>query len=158
MNEKYADIVLNSLKYLRANRYMLLFCFIIMPDHVHVFIKPRGKYDIHKVTSKFCSYTGHAFLRQMEKNGEVRLLTKFRTTVFSKKQDRRYHFWRDSLAKNIFSYRALWRVMEYIHSNPCNKKWHLVDDRADYKYSSACFYDRDEKPIIEIDDVRNWVF
>ena len=45
--------------------------------------------------------------------------------------------------------------MEYIHQNPIAKNWNLVSDRADYPYSSACFYDRDEIPIIEVDDVRD---
>ena len=44
--------------------------------------------------------------------------------------------------------------MEYTHNNPVDKQWHLVDDRADYLYSSACFYDRGVKPVIEVDDVR----
>ncbi|MEW6718350.1 MAG: hypothetical protein AB1345_12735 [Chloroflexota bacterium] len=47
--------------------------------------------------------------------------------------------------------------MEYIHSNPVSKRWILVDDRADYLYSSACFYDRDETPVIPIDDVREFL-
>jgi hypothetical protein len=30
-------------------------------------------------------------------------------------------------------------------------------DRANYKYSSAAFYDKGEKPIIEIDDIREFL-
>lgn len=66
----------------------------------------------------------------------------------------RHKIWRDIQAKNIYSLSFLEQKIEYIHANPCRKKWHLVDERADYKYSSACYYDRGEKPIIEIDDVR----
>jgi hypothetical protein len=47
--------------------------------------------------------------------------------------------------------------MEYIHSNPASKDWQLVKDRADYKYSSACFYDRGNMPVIPITDVNNWL-
>jgi len=32
-----------------------------------------------------------------------------------------------------------------------------VADRADYRYSTAGFYDRDEEPAIGIDDVREWL-
>jgi len=45
--------------------------------------------------------------------------------------------------------------MEYIHQNPVAKQWQLTAERADYPYSSACFYDRDKTPMIEVDDVRN---
>lgn len=67
----------------------------------------------------------------------------------------RHKIWQDIQAKNIFSLGVLEQKMEYTHSNPCNKNWHLVKDRADYKYSSACFYDNGVKPIIEVDDVRD---
>jgi len=57
------------------------------------------------------------------------------------------------LAKNIYSEAFLFQKMEYIHNNPVDKDWRLVTDRADYLYSSACFYDRGERPIIEVDDI-----
>jgi len=44
--------------------------------------------------------------------------------------------------------------MEYIHQNPVTEEWNLVQDRADYEYSSACFYDKNQRPIIDIDDIR----
>jgi hypothetical protein len=46
---------------------------------------------------------------------------------------------------------------EYIHSNPASKNWRLVKNRADYKYSSACFYDNGKVPIIPITDVNKWL-
>ena len=45
----------------------------------------------------------------------------------------------------------------YTHNNPVAKHWRLVEDRADYVYSSACFYDRGEPPVIAVDDVREWM-
>jgi len=57
-------------------------------------------------------------------------------------------------AKNIYTEKFLAQKMEYIHQNPVAKEWNLVQDRASYIYSSACFYDDDRQPIVEIDDVR----
>jgi hypothetical protein len=59
--------------------------------------------------------------------------------------------------KNIFSTEFLSQKLEYIHNNPVDKEWKLVDDRADYKYSSACLYDRNIKSIIEVDDIREYL-
>jgi hypothetical protein len=78
----------------------------------------------------------------------------FQKFALSEKKDRCHFIWQDTLVKNIFSLEALHQVLEYIHSNPCNKKWSLVKDRDDYRYSSACFYDKEIEPIIEVDDVR----
>jgi hypothetical protein len=75
-----------------------------------------------------------------------------------KRDHQRLHsVWQDIQAKNIFTNEFLIQKMEYIHSNPIRKKWALVTDRADYRYSSACFYDRAEQPLIAIDDVRDWL-
>ena len=60
-------------------------------------------------------------------------------------------------AKNIYTEKFLLQKMEYIHQNPVAKEWNLVQERADYKYSSACFYDEDKQPIIEIDDIREYL-
>jgi len=47
--------------------------------------------------------------------------------------------------------------LDYIHNNPIAKKWRLIDDRADYEYSSARFYDRGLGPSVEVDDIREWL-
>jgi uncharacterized membrane protein YpjA len=47
--------------------------------------------------------------------------------------------------------------MEYIHQNPVAKDWKLVEDRADYLYSSAGYYDYGRKPVIEIMDINEWL-
>ena len=47
--------------------------------------------------------------------------------------------------------------MEYIHNNPVSKDWKLVADRAEYKYSSACFYDKGVMPITPIADINEWL-
>jgi len=51
----------------------------------------------------------------------------------------------------------LWEKLEYIHNNPVAKELRLVDDRADYQFSSACYYDRGIKPILAIDDDRDFL-
>jgi hypothetical protein len=49
------------------------------------------------------------------------------------------------------------RKLEYIHNNPVAKDWNLVKDRADFLYSSACFYDKDQPAIIDITNIREWL-
>ena len=72
-----------------------------------------------------------------------------------RRDERHEHsIWQDIQEKNIFSNKFLKQKMEYIHQNPVAKEWSLVKDRADYNYSSACYYDNDRLPLIEIDDIR----
>jgi len=54
-------------------------------------------------------------------------------------------FWMwDSLAIELTSREALEQKLDYLHHNPVAKKWSLVEDFVDYRYSSASFYFREE--------------
>lgn len=153
-NPTYSKIVLDSLTWLRREKRMLLFAFVLMPSHLHAIVKPVGR-SIGKLLDDFGSFTAHAILNQLRQDSERELLAFFS----SQRRDKRHKhsIWQDIQAKNVFSIKFLNQKMEYIHNNPVDKDWKLVEDRADYRYSSACFYDRNITPIIEIDDIRDYL-
>ena len=47
--------------------------------------------------------------------------------------------------------------LEYIHNNPLKKSWYLSDSRSSYMYSSAGYYDKEQAPIIPIDDIFEYI-
>jgi hypothetical protein len=151
---QYAEIVLRSLEWLRHAKRMELFAFVILPSHLHVINKPIER-TIVDLVQDFGSFTAHAVLKQLHKDEKEDLLEFFH---LERRDPRHEHsIWQDIQAKNIFSRDFLRQKLEYIHNNPCNKVWRLVEDRADYRLSSACFYDRGIAPVIDIDDVRKWL-
>ena len=154
LNQIYAQIVLDSLVWLRQEKRMFLFAFVLMPSHLHMVLKPEDR-KIDEVINNFASFTAHAILAQLRRNDERELLNFFHEVRRDKRHE--HSIWQDVQAKNIFSSRFLIQKIEYIHQNPIDKGWKLVEDRADYKYSSACFYDRGATPIIEVDDVRDYL-
>jgi REP element-mobilizing transposase RayT len=147
----YAELILNSLTWLRKEKRMYLYAFVLMPSHLHAVIQPIDR-SIGDLMQNFASFTAHAILHQLRSEDRQELLSYFH------KQRRDSHaghgIWQDVQAKNIFSEEFLTRKLEYIHQNPVVKEWNLVKDRAGYKYSRACVYDEDWQPIIEIDDIR----
>jgi putative transposase len=146
-----ADIVLQSLAWLRRNGHVQLFAFVVMPTHLHAIIKPlTGTAD--QLVQRFASYTAHEILKRLRQDHKAELLSFFRQAA-QQDHDREHRIWEEALAKNVYSEAFLFQKMEYIHNNPVDKDWRLVADRADYPYSSACFYDREQKPIIEVDDI-----
>jgi len=150
----YANIVLDSLAWMRRNRRMALFAFVLMPSHLHTIVKPEN-HAIGAVTHDFGSFTAHEILKQLRRDGRTDLLEFFRE---QRRDPRHAHsIWQDIQAKNVYSPSFLREKLEYIHNNPIAKPWSLVRDRADYRYSSACYYDRGVMPIIEIDDVSEWL-
>lgn len=82
-------------------------------------------------------------------------------TSFAQRQDhdanKQHQIWQPIEVKNVYSVEFLRQKVAYTHNNPVAKQWRLADDRADYCYSSACFYDRDEPPVVEVDDIREWM-
>ena len=144
----YKQIILDSLTWLRKEKRIYLYAFIIMPTHLHLILKPIDR-EIGQLLQNFGSFTAHAILKELRGEEERELLAFFHE---NRRDSRHKHsIWQDIQAKNIFSQKVLEQKMEYIHQNPVIGN--LVRDRADYAYSSACFYDRGEMPIIEIDDV-----
>jgi len=150
----YAMIPLNSLEWMQREKRILIFAFVVMPSHLHVILKPESN-SIGEVVQQFGSFTAHEILKKLRMQKQKDLLELFN----QKKRDERHEhsIWQDIQAKNIYSMGFLQQKMEYIHQNPMTKDLKLFKDRADYLYSSACYYDYGKKPIIEITDINEWL-
>jgi REP element-mobilizing transposase RayT len=147
----YANIALDSLAWLRKEKRMNLYAFVLMPSHLHAIVQPVDR-SIGELLQNFASFTAHEILHQLRNDNRQDLLSFFHE--HRRDSHVEHSIWQDVQAKNIFSEKFLAQKLEYIHQNPVAKEWNLVNNRAEYKYSSACFYDRDQKPIIEMDDIR----
>ena len=145
---------MDSFSWMQKEKRILLFAFVIMPSHVHTILKPEND-TIGNILWQFGSFTAHAILNQLREDRKKDLIEFFHQ---QKRDVRHQHsIWHDIQAKNVYSSEFLYQKMEYIHSNPVSKDWQLVEDRAQYKYSSACFYDNGLAPIIPITDVNEWL-
>ena len=152
----YARLILDSLNWHRQRNRWNLYAYVVMPHHLHAIVKPLGEQTISSVLQSFGSFTAHAILAHLQDDKRDDLLT-----LFSQRQERdaskQHQIWQPIQAKNITSIAFLREKFEYIHNNPVAKKWRLVEDRAEYVYSSACFYDRGHEPIVQVDDIREWI-
>jgi len=152
----YGDIVLDSLNWHRENDHWALYAFVLMPHHLHMIIKPLHDRTISDVLQSFGSYTAHALLARLKSDGSASLLGYFGRR-HNRDASKEHQIWQPIQAKSVYSAEFLREKLEYIHNNPVAKHWHLVEDRADYPYSSACYYDRDAVPVVEVDDVSVWL-
>ncbi len=151
---EYAGIPLNCLAWLQQQKRILLFAFVIMPSHLHAILKPENA-TIAEIIQQFGSYTAHEILKKLRADNQIDLLHIFNQ---NRRDQRHEHgIWQDIQAKNVYSTEFLWQKMEYIHQNPVSKDWRLVEDRTDYVYSSAGYYDYGRKPMIEITDINEWL-
>ena len=140
--DSYKKIVVGSLEFMVVNKRIYLYGFVIMPNHIHVLWKMREgnllgnvQRDFLKFTSQQIKFdlldTNPLILNQFKKNGS----------------DRQYQFWqRGSLNKKMYNRKVFEQKLDYIHLNPLQEKWQLVEQPEDYKYSSAKYY------LLNIDD------
>jgi len=152
----YAQIVLDSLDWHRRYGRWELYAYTLMPNHLHAIVKPVDEQTISSVLQSFGSFTAHEILARLRSERRQDLLA-----FFAQRQERdagkNHQIWQPIQAKNIYSEAFLQEKLEYTHNNPIAKRWRLADDRADYAYSSACFYDKRLAPVVEVDDVRKWL-
>lgn len=147
----YANIVINSLSFLRSKGEIALFAYVVMPTHIHAIISPGSK-TITEIKQAFGSFTAHAITKELLKENRETELAIFENAVLDIKS--KHRIWQKIDSKPIFTDYVLRNELEYLHNNPIRKKWSLVEDRADYLYSSASFYDLGKSGSIEVDDVR----
>ena len=134
--DKYKQIILGSLKHLVRYNRVVLYAYVIMPNHIHILwriLEPNILSDVKRDFLKFCS---QKIKFDLEEN-HPEVLNYF----LSKRKDRQYQFWQDrSYNTPLHNRDVVIQKLNYIHNNPLSKKWKLVAAPEDYLYSSAKFY------------------
>jgi putative transposase len=139
--DEYKDVIIDSLQYLTDEGKIDVFGFIIMPNHIHFIWRvnePNGK---ESPQGSFLKYTAHTFKKMLQKEGAGAL-----ASYKVEDKNKKYEFWqRDSLAIPLFTRKVALQKLNYLHNNPLSERWNLVKDPCDYKYSSAKYYELNEK-------------
>ena len=114
-SEENALILWNIINNQRERERFYLLGFVIMPDHLHLVIIPKGETKI-------------SFIMQEIKKGSSRLI--------NRSKGRRGKLWLDEYYDYVIrNENDLMEKMRYIHYNPIKRG--LVDDEEEYPFSSA---------------------
>ena len=141
-NDTYKDIVISSLQFLANDGRVLIYGFVIMPNHIHLIWQIQDKHQKVSVQQSFLKYTAQQIKLTMLANGNSEL-----ENYKVKASDRQYQFWeRKALSIDLWSRPIFLQKLNYIHNNPTQPSWKLCRYPEAYKYSSAKFY---EKGIVE---------
>ncbi len=143
--DKYKDIIIESLRFLVKEKRIVVYAFVIMNNHIHLVWQIQAGHIKENVQRDFLKFTGQMMKYDLQKNN-VALLESF----LVKAKDRQYQFWeRNALSIDLFSEAVLMQKIKYIHQNPV--KAGLCDLAETYQYSSAKFYEtgKDDFDFIE---------
>jgi len=152
--EDFIRIVLDSFHYLRTVKKIQIFVFVIMPNHIHFIARFREEYTLSDAMRDFKRHTARQIIRQLQAENDQKISDVLRKASNDKNQE--FKVWEDGYdARDIFSVEFLEQKMNYIHYNPCQSQWKLVDIPEEYLWSSAQFYLVDTPATILVDDVRD---
>jgi len=132
------QIVIESLSFLVEKKRLILYSFVIMPNHIHIVAEQNVEGEQTKETpfAALLKFTGHSFKQYLSNFPEE--ITKFKVT----EDDRKYRFWQDRpMYISLYSRKVIEQKIAYIHKNPLQEKWSLVNFPVEYEFSSAGFYE-----------------
>jgi REP-associated tyrosine transposase len=137
-DDQYKDIIIESLRFLKNEGSIVVYGFVIMPNHLHLIWQIQDGFKRDNIQMRFLKFTAHQFKFRLTDTSDRRL-EQFKVNA----KDRQYQFWeRNSLSIDLWSPAVFVQKLNYIHNNPLQEKWQLADVPENYKYSSAGFYER----------------
>ena len=129
---------MESLTFLQKDQRILLYAFVLMPNHLHLIWQPLGRHTPKQNQHNFLKYTAQQIKFHLLEHDRAALENyKVQTS------DREYQFWeRNPLSIELYSEKVLVQKLNYLHHNPVKAQLCLYPE--DYKYSSAKFYETAE--------------
>lgn len=141
----YQDILIDSITYCQKNKNLKLYCYCIMPSHVHLICYSKDG-SISNVLRDMKSFTANAIIEAIKNNiQESRrewMLEQFKLHGSKSPQQQKMQFWKhDNHAFHLYSNEMIAQKVNYIHNNPVEVGF--VNNSYEWRLSSA----NEESPI-----------
>jgi len=138
----YRDIVLDSLKHCQSEKGLLIHCWCIMSNHLHLTLSAKN-HDLSDVLRDFKKFTSKQIIEAIKASKhESRkdwMLKIFREEGMKNSRNKTYQFWRqDNQPQELYSPVFIFQKINYIHNNPVEAG--IVDRPEHFIYSSAKDY------------------
>ncbi|WP_259014449.1 transposase [Emticicia fluvialis] len=123
--------------------------YVFMPNHLHCMIYlPKDAPELYKVISNAKRFMAYEIVKRLEQANNSELLERLQNAVKARevKKGKLHQVFNESYdAKECFNEDFIMQKLNYIHKNPLSGKWNLAADYLAYAYSSARFYNLNEK-------------
>jgi putative transposase len=139
--DKYKNIILDSLSFLSTENRAKIYAYVLMPNHIHLIWQIQATYTLQAVQRDYLKFTAQTIKADLQKH-HPEVLAKFLVNL----KDRQYQIWkRNPLSVDLFTKKVFLQMLHYLHQNPIQEKWKLADLPEDYYYLSARFYETGEE-------------
>lgn len=141
---------LAALREVREKHSFELFAYVVMPDHVHLLVRPQDG-RISALMRKIKSLSARRMIERLKRPGPDRLLVSLRRSPPGRRRHT-YEVWQDGFhAVPLWSNWMVRKKIDYIHPNPLRKG--LVKSAKEYPWSSFNGYYGIERTGIPLDRV-----
>jgi len=145
-------IACNALNEARTSASLLIFAYVVMPDHLHALIGSQRKPS--EVSRYVNGISGHRVINYLKEKGFYSSLQKLQRE--SGNRQHKYSLWdHHPNLKLITTENGLIEKANYIHQNPVRAG--LVERAEDYRWSSIRCWQRrpleDEPLLVDIDQI-----
>ena len=148
--EKYFQIIVESLNYCREKKGLFLLGLVIMLNHIHLITSNRDETNLSDIMRDFKRYTSTKIAAELEEDNEKLFLYVFRKAAERQGKKSKYKIWKDDFhPEALYSQKWFNQKMNYLHANPERKG--LVIKPEDWKYSSARNWILDDHSVITLD-------
>ena len=152
VREEYFSILIESLDYCRKNKGLEIYCWCIMPSHVHLIIRATEN-NPETVIGRFKEFTSKKLQKELEKNVQESrkewILWMFERAGLKSSKVKSRQLWQHTNKPiELWSAQVIDQKVDYIHNNPV--KAGFVTEPFHWKYSSAIDYSGG-KGLLEID-------
>lgn len=138
----YFEILVENLNYCIVNKGMQVFCWCIMPSHVHLIFNDTNG-NPSQLLKDFKKYTSKKLLEEITNNSQESrrewMLWMMKRAAEKASLKSNYQFWQHhNKPIELWSHKVIEQKVNYIHNNPVEAG--LVEEPENWKYSSAIDY------------------
>ena len=150
IKSEYMDIIIDSLKYCRKEKGLMVGAFVVMSNHVHLIVHAKNN-NLSDVIRDLKRHTAKRIIQKLESNLNDRnkwILEKFKFAAINSSSN--YQVW---MHRNrpiaLETIKFIKQKLIYIHLNPVRAG--LVEKSEHWLYSSERNYMTDMEVVMEID-------
>jgi len=141
--------IIDSLNYYRYQYDCKIIGYVVMPNHIHLLIFPPAGQAVTDFMRDFKRFTSGRITRQAKVEGKKEWIKRFEQAGVETERAE-YKVWQDSFwEQSIYTENFLQQKLDYIHLNPIRAG--IVEEAANYPYSSYRNYYLNDHQLIEID-------
>ncbi len=131
------DLINSSLTFVGEKYNCDVLGYVIMPNHLHLLLYFKGENHLSGYMRDFKKFTSVKIRQELENRNLIYTLDSIRTDS----RNRIFKVWEERFDDQYIRSKAMLKhKLDYIHENPLQSHWNLVEYPDDYAYSSASFY------------------